>query len=911
MWQITGVPSLQDLRVVASAGFTTLQTDSDSLSTEEKRPAQWDYSAADSQAAVAHRFGFGWCYSPHFAYPPPWYDRAAYTPIECLEHNEIIRAFSPWDSRFGTFVRRGYTALAGRFAQSRLQALCVGIHGDAGEFGLPTGANLTDAGRRDDWRARFGNLHSHQAWWCADPQARAAFREATLRKYGSLAAVRTAWRLPRVTEEQIAYPTSPSATRTGWLDFVDWYMGSVSSMADSVLRVARRAYPATPLMLPAGSGGDDLRDGSDLGMVAKVAARHGAAVRSAHGGLYPFARNQATMLGRLASACRFYGAPLVVEPAGDGPADRQVTRMYEAAAQGAQGFVDPTSSVVAGREVYYRYGKHLRTDKRIVDVAMLWPTTSRRLKPDQPAAQVFERGCTTIRDLLDYDAVDERMVADGVLSRYRLLVMWEGPVYAAETLAAIRTWVNAGGVLLAYDFGKVETPDGDQSWHREMLGHGGRLAPARLRPVFDLPAGRDIPASYRVPVGDPASSSFLDGDWYPAEQVGRAVRRWTGAQAAVRLPLDSRKGYRISLRASVPAEALGKRHQVLLNGVEVGALNLVGDHLYTFRAPAEALAGRPVSMLALESETIEASVGDPRELGMWVTYVQVDPEVGPLAPDPATLTGRMEIEIDVDRLKTEWAKPMGNGWSIYFPGRRAQMAGYLEAVRYLCYHHSDLAPGARDAIPVDDAWDGVYATLMSDKVLYLNEGPRDVPRTVILSPASMAAWPEVKAPAENTHQLTLAANSIVALNLAPPQPEMLLECEGFLDLGPLRPSEGAAFSPGQGATHVLVPRGGSASTRFRCDAEASYRVHIRAVRRGLPAEAVVLMDGRPLKSVATPPMPGMLTRCAGAVELKKGVHSLTVKPLKGEDVRVDYVVLSADRTVAGYSFAVREPSARR
>ncbi|MCX6358519.1 MAG: hypothetical protein NT029_01830 [Armatimonadetes bacterium] len=911
MWQITGMPAVRDLRAVASAGFTTLQTDSDSLSTDERRPAEWDYSTAETESSVARRFGFDWSYFPHFAFPPLWYDRAAFTPIQCLEHGQTVRAFSPWDKRFGAFVQHGYTALGTRFPPSRLQALCVGVHGDGGECGLPAGARLSEPGQRDDWRARFGNLHNHPGWWCADPQARAAFREAMLRKYGSVAGVRTAWRLPRLAEEEIAFPASPAATRTGWLDFVDWYLGSVSSMADSVARVARRAYPATPLMLPAGSGGDDPREGNDLSMVAKVAARHGAAVRSAHGGLYAFARNQATMLGRLASACRFYGAPLILEPPGAVAGDRQVGRIYEAASQGAQGYADLPAGVTASREVYYRYGKHLRAEKRIVDVAMLWPTTSRLLKPGLPGGQVFERGCTAVRDLLDYDTVDERMVSDGALSRYRLLVMWEGPVYGAETLAAIRAWVNEGGVLLAYDFGKVETPDGDQAWHREMLGHGGRLAQARMRPVFDLPAGREMPASYRVQVGDPASSSFLDGDWYPSELVGPATRRWTGAQASVRLPLDPRKRYRVSLRASVPAEALSKRHRVLLNGVEIGALNQVGDHLYTFAAPAQALVGRSVSALTLDSETIQPSAGDPRTLGVWVTYVRVDPEVGPVTPEPVALSGRMETEIDIDRLKTEWAKPVGKGWSVYFPGRRAQMAGYLEAVRYLCYHLSDLAPGARDAIAVDDAWDGVYATLMADKVLYYNPGPRDVPRTVILSPASLTAWPEVLAPTENTHQLTLAADSIVALNLTQPLPEMLLECEGFLDLGSLKPAEGAAFSPGQGPSHVLVPRGGSASTRFRCDADGSYRVHVRAVRRGLPADAVVLMDGRPLKPSASRPRPGMLTRCAGAVDLKKGVHSLTIKPRKGEDVRVDYVVLSADRTVAGYAFAVREPSARR
>ncbi len=53
------------------------------------------------------------------------------------------------------------------------------------------------------------------------------------------------------------------------------------------------------------------------------------------------------------------------------------------------------------------------------------------------------------------------------------------------------------------------------------------------------------------------------------------------------------------------------------------------------------------------------------------------------------------------------------------------------------------------------------------------------------------------------------------------------------------------------------------------------------------------------------PRPWAQTLCAGEVYLNRGIHTLTLRPLKGQDLRADFVVLTADRDVAGYTFAVR------
>jgi hypothetical protein len=66
------------------------------------------------------------------------------------------------------------------------------------------------------------------------------------------------------------------------------------------------------------------------------------------------------------------------------------------------------------------------------------------------------------------------------------------------------------------------------------------------------------------------------------------------------------------------------------------------------------------------------------------------------------------------------------------------------------------------------------------------------------------------------------------------------------------------------------------------------------------------IDGKTLRGDDSPPGPRLdsTTLFAGEVDLKAGVRSLTFRPRPGEDVRADYVVLTTDETIAGYSFPV-------
>lgn len=915
----TSVGSPTEMAAAVSAGFTLFQTDSDHLSTEQVAPGVWDYHRPDADLRRVTDAGMDWCYFPHFAFPPKWYrDAVPFTRITCMEHNKPVQAFSPWEPKFGTSVSIGYRELAKHYASlpQGPKALYLGVHGDYGECGLLMGARTASPDQRQDWLKRFGNLHDHLGWWCADPLAKAAFRSAMMRKYGDLDVLNAAWRSHFQSPQEITYPADPHAlSRRAWLDFVHWYLDSVSALTDTVCRVARSRFPHTLLMLPVGFGDENPRGGNDNSMIPKIAARYRVDVRSTHGGFKPFPLNQASMMGRIATACRFYGVPFWTEPPSAVTPDVELGRFFEAVSQGSKGFFDWGANVLRNRDVYYRYGKLLRVEKPVVDVAMFYPTTTHLLQPDVGYPQMLEQGAAALRDVLNYDIVDERLIQDGALDRYRILVMWEGTVVEAATLEKIRDWVARGGVLVAYDFGKIETVEGDRRWFMDLFGYAGRLSPALAGRRYVGPSGDAAPRRYRVSVGQPSADPFLSGEWYDPEVEGGIARRWTGASAELTVPVTPGSACMLEIRASIPQEAASLRHEVLVNGVAVGTLNEAGDHTYRFEIPPAAL-GSSTAVITLRSSTfVPADLmppsNDRRKLGVWVTYVQVEPSgSAETASPPEPLTGHIEAVIDYRRLRTEWARPYGKGWTVYYPATRRSIQGYYEVVRYLTYHLSDLDPTKHDALPVDDAWDGVYGTLLTRGILYYNPTMQTVTRNIVLPQEVFRYYPEVVKPSRFNFTVMLDPHSITFVPFDAPVQELLLQCEKFTELGRLRPEMGREFSPPDVPDYVRIPAGAAVGTRFQCEVPGRYTVFYRALHKGVPAPLEVLVDGAPPRHAPPAPNPHAraATEEAGWVTLGPGIHSLTLRAPRNRDVDADFVILCTDNTVCGYAFAPELPS---
>lgn len=922
----TSVTSGSDMRLLGKAGFTLFQSDSSHISTDEDAPNHWNWRVANAAGLSVNSLGYDWCYAPHNAFPPPWYRKSVpFTRIMCMEDHLPVQAFSPWDPTWPGFIDSNYDALAKQFNiastdphhsparpdAAALSAIYVGIHGDYGEAGLLNGGRVSVPSQRAAWLKQFGDTHDHLGWWCDDPEAHKSFREAMLKKYGDLAGLNTAWKTLLKSPDEINYPSPlypTAANKRAWLDFVAWYQSGVGHAVELNLASARKHFPNSLLMLPAGFADENPRGGNDNSLIPKLAAEYKAEVRSTHGGFHPFAENAATMLGRLGSACRFYNVPFWTESPGAITPDQEVGRIFEDVSQGAKGHFEWADNALANLDVFYRYGKFLKVEKPIVDVAMFYPAEAQRLRPDQGYNPLFQQACAYMRDIANFDIVDDRMVLDGCLPHYRVLALWEGTQADEATLDKIREWVNAGGTLLAYDFGKVTTFEGDSSWFNDMFGYSSSLAPAQIREAY---SGL-IPAQYRILVGEATASQYLSDDgWEKADAaVGNLPSsRWTNKPiASLRVPVKPDTDYSLIIRAMVPQEAMAMNHTVLVNGKAIGQLGSTGEVTYRFNVPESLLTAHPLTTVTFQSEMFTPAKPlpdhpDAKSLGVLIESVQLV-EQGQMAQDNAPLlSGQILHELDPSKLRNAWTRLYGKGMTIYFPAQKRLLKGYMEVLRRAIYHLSeiDTSTGRRDALPIDDAPDGVYATLFTDKILYYNPKDTKVVKKVTIPAAAFAAWKgEVTIPDETSWTLTLEPHSIQAIYFSPEPQELLFECEKFTDLGNAKPETNPNCSPGTGPSCVSLAKGASISTRFAIDTPGKYTLFCRCVNGNHTQAMEITIDGQPIKQVDAQAGNTILV---GTVSLAEGAHNLTLHNRTGNTVSADFVLFTNDPTIAGYEFA--------
>lgn len=104
-----------------------------------------------------------------------------------------------------------------------------------------------------------------------------------------------------------------------------------------------------------------------------------------------------------------------------------------------------------------------------VETALFFPTTSHYLENwEKWRGEGFSGGfpeglqqyAEDLRDMLDYDVVDERLVSDGFLDAYRVLIWPTGRVVESATLRRVKVWIANGGTLLITYMNSIHTVEG-------------------------------------------------------------------------------------------------------------------------------------------------------------------------------------------------------------------------------------------------------------------------------------------------------------------------------------------------------------------------------------------------------------------------------------------------------------------
>ncbi len=424
----------------------------------------WEFY--DRELRLIQEFGLKWV---PFVILGPWYIAPAWfqnSPdshvARCLEHHRESRVQSIWNPAMPVHVERVLKAFADRYLSSgALESILLGITGDYGEAIYPAVGN---------WPTDY---HTHRGYWCADDHAVADFQQELRNQFGTLESLNRRWNTHYSSWEIAPFTHENAPSKRAWLDQMRWYRGAMIRWADTWFTIAKSSFPGVPLYLC--TGGDGMpQHGSDFSLQCKLAARHNSGVRITNEGsdyLFNF------IITRLvASASKHYGAFFGFEPASAVDENGILARVYNAAASGARQLHEYVHNFYQNGQLKQETVRRFEANQSHLDgsggtphveVAVLLPLSDFTCQEVGFTPRLIA-GARWLRDITDFDFVDENLIVDGALRHYRYLIVLDGSMIDADALKAIEMWVRQGGVFVTWQM--LKTIEGDDTISRHIFG---------------------------------------------------------------------------------------------------------------------------------------------------------------------------------------------------------------------------------------------------------------------------------------------------------------------------------------------------------------------------------------------------------------------------------------------------------
>lgn len=446
---------------------------------EPRREGEFNFHFYDSVVEKLSAYGLKWfpLLIVGSAYSlPDWFVKSdENVGFVCLEHGQPNLIQSIWSPFHQRHVTRVLTAFGEHYEpMGVLLGVRLGPSGNYGESQYPAGGN---------WGYKGQPMHIHIGFWAGDAYAEQDFRARMLEQYGDVARLNEAWNesLSSFDEIKLEVPTLCYSKRKR-LDIARWYTRSMSDWCEWWAHEARKAMPHTPIYQSAGGWGF-LEAGTDYVDQAQ-------AMVSIHGGIRltneTDSFDQNFFATRLAfTAARLYGIDVGTEPASSHTARGTVGRMFELIASNGDHFFTYHPNLFNRQMAIDKWLEYyplfdVRNDP-VVDVAVYYPETMNQL--DDGAfrhlyAWGFNPRAREVRRQVEVDYLNERLIREGFLDRYKVLVFCWGNIIDAGVEAAIDDWMRRGGIVIYPSFprGDLETIDGDRAvfrrWSAGDVGDG-------------------------------------------------------------------------------------------------------------------------------------------------------------------------------------------------------------------------------------------------------------------------------------------------------------------------------------------------------------------------------------------------------------------------------------------------------
>ncbi|MEO6434961.1 MAG: alpha-amylase family protein [Tepidisphaeraceae bacterium] len=411
----------------------------------EREPGKWQWKQHEKIADAVKKAGLNYVVYNWTHFPPVWLRESGQcTLMKSLNTGKECNFFSIFDPRTIEHYDHFYKNLAAHLGD-RIDGVYACILGPYGEGNYPL------------YVPDFVNVGpSHEGYWAGDKFALIAFRDAMKAKYaGDLAKLSSAWGIKHASWDDVVPPTEigepfkpnpvsmeSAENRRRWLDFITWYDQALIDFAEKTVQVTLKYFPKEKVRTKPGgnSGGvNPLAYGTYCPGFAKMAGKYGIVMQPAdcHGAYFGDKW--------IGTAYQFYKVPLATEPAGNLDPNGFVRRMFSDASCGAA-------------ELFtYEFERHAPSIRRYIrlytgvpgetEIAALCPTTLYRLAGD--VKRTISAGAQ-LRDLAEYDVLDELLIADGALTneKYKALIVFQPDFVEDAVLDKIEAWVKAGGTVI-------------------------------------------------------------------------------------------------------------------------------------------------------------------------------------------------------------------------------------------------------------------------------------------------------------------------------------------------------------------------------------------------------------------------------------------------------------------------------
>ena len=351
---------------------------------------------------------------------------------------------------------------------SEIDFLRIGSPYDYGETAYPAGAA----------KQVFPLKNLRSGFWVNEKEARQHFKETMRRKYRSVAELNRAWGTSFATFEALDYPRDNRKARH-WLDFVRWYHEGFTEKMGELVDVVRRHFPSTPLTLNLGWPFEKVNLGQDITGLIKMMADKKVYPRTPTGMAVSFLYTK-----RVSTAVRHYQPPgLSSEPAADTTCEELALSFFKDLTTGVSWHFDYPPNLNKCQDALAQFRSLYKQGRQpMVDVALLYPTSSHFLE-NWNSWRVDERKdlfaggfpaglkdyAEELRDVVDFDVIDERLIEDKALPHYRIVIWPFGTTLEATTLMRIRDYVSKGGTLLVPELERCRTVEGDRGALRDLI----------------------------------------------------------------------------------------------------------------------------------------------------------------------------------------------------------------------------------------------------------------------------------------------------------------------------------------------------------------------------------------------------------------------------------------------------------